>query len=335
MIRIINHRREIALPGLWHDFANLFPMLDAAAQDRLREDVQTHGVREPVIVYAGRILDGRNRYMAARDLDLDFPVADFDGTPQEALAYVLSTNLHRRHLTESQRAAVASKVANMGHGDTSRFAQDANLHLGVTSAQAAEMLNVSQRSVAAARKVHEHGDAMLFEAVERGEVAVSAAAVVADLPRGEQAAVVAAGPKAVREKAKAMREAKAVPEPPAEPMDPAEAKLRRDLAKLTPEALIDDVVGLRAQIAEERARRRKVEAERDDLKDQIAALTAEGDMGRKLGIALQEIQKVKGRLGEVQAQLARETRRANAMEKARDELQRRIEAQIIPMDGAA
>jgi hypothetical protein len=118
-------------------------------------------------------------------------------------------------------------------------------------------------------------------------------------------------------------------------IDPAEAKLRRDLAKLTPEALIDDVVGLRAQIAEERARRRKVEAERDDLKDQIAALTAEGDMGRKLGIALQEIQKVKGRLGEVQAQLARETRRANAMEKARDELQRRIEAQIIPMDGAA
>lgn len=111
MTSLINHRRDNALPGLWHDYANLFPMLDAAGQDALRADVQQHGVREPVIQFEGRILDGRNRYMAARDLGLDFPVAEFDGTPAEALAYVLSINLHRRHLTESQRAAVAAKLA--------------------------------------------------------------------------------------------------------------------------------------------------------------------------------------------------------------------------------
>lgn len=128
-------------------------------------------------------------------------------------------------------------------------------------------------------------------------------------------------------------EAAPEPEPPA--IDPAEAKLRRDLAKLTPEALIEDVIGLRAQLAEERARRREVQAQLAEIKDQIAALTDGDDMGRKLGLMIERERQAKARLVETQAQLARETRRANAMEKARDHLQRQLESQIIPMDGAA
>ncbi|MBK8909165.1 MAG: hypothetical protein IPM60_15150 [Rhodospirillales bacterium] len=340
-----SHRREKALPCLWHDYANLFPMLDAAAQDGLRADIAAFGVREPVVLFQGRILDGRNRYMAARDLGLDFPVADFEGTPAEALAYVLSQNLHRRHLTESQRATVAAKIANMAHGGADRFSQGANLHLGeppaVTVTQAAEMLSVSERSVKAARKVQQDGTPELAQAVETGKVAVSAAAAVAGLPREEQAAVVAAGPPAVREKAKAMRAAKAsLPppaddEPPAEPIDQVEAKLRRELAKLTPEALVDDILGLRADLAEERLKRWEAERRAEELKADLAAIGEGDDMGAKVTRLLDEVRRQKGRLAEVQAQLARETRRANAIERERDKLLAERDAQIIPMDGAA
>ncbi|MBN8292838.1 ParB N-terminal domain-containing protein [Rhodobacter sp. NTK016B] len=120
-----------------------------------------------------------------------------------------------------------------------------------------------------------------------------------------------------------------------EPADPAEAKARRELARLTPEALIDEVLGLRAALADERGKRREAEQRAADLKEKIAVFEDGHDMGAKLGRALAEIDKTKGRMKETQTQLARETRRANAMQKARDELQAKLEAQIIPMDGAA
>lgn len=105
--------------------------------------------------------------------------------------------------------------------------------------------------------------------------------------------------------------------------------------KLTYEALAETADGLKEALAEERAKRRTAEAKAEDLKAQIAVFESDHDMGAKLTRALDEIRKVNGRMKEIQVQLARETRRANAMQKARDDLQARLEAQIIPMDGAA
>jgi hypothetical protein len=111
----------------------------------------------------------------------------------------------------------------------------------------------------------------------------------------------------------------------------AEAQLRHELAKLTTEALIDEVVGLKAQLAEEREKRHRAEAERDELRDQIAALTAEGDLGRKLGAALDAERRARGRLAEVQAQLARETRRSNGLERKVKELEAALAKQEITL----
>lgn len=119
---------------------------------------------------------------------------------------------------------------------------------------------------------------------------------------------------------------------PIAPRDPAEEKARRELARLTPEALIDEVLGLRSTLADERAKRRAAEAKAEDLKAKIAVFEADHDMGAKLGRALEEIRKVNGRMKEVQVQLARETRRANALQKARDDLQARLENQMIPLN---
>ncbi len=73
----------------------------------------------------------------------------------DALAFVISHNLHRRHLSESQRAMIAKRVANMPRGYRSDIEHNANLHKVTSRAEAASLLNVSERSVATARKVQE------------------------------------------------------------------------------------------------------------------------------------------------------------------------------------
>lgn len=72
---------------------------------------------------------------------------------------------------------MAAKLANMKVGGDRVSEHSANLPNGsqVSQADAAQMLNVSTRSVTAAAKVLHSGDDELVQAVERGEVAVSAA----------------------------------------------------------------------------------------------------------------------------------------------------------------
>jgi hypothetical protein len=120
-----------------------------------------------------------------------------------------------------------------------------------------------------------------------------------------------------------------------DPVDPIEAKARRDLAKLTPGALIDDVIGLRALVAHERAKRREAEAKAQALKDDLSLLADASDMGSKVTRLLDSLRKADGRRKEIEARLARAERHVRALEKERDELRRRLENQIIPMDGAA
>ncbi|MCJ8138584.1 hypothetical protein [Falsirhodobacter halotolerans] len=64
----------------------------------------------------------------------------------------------------------------------------------------------------------------------------------------------------------------APPPPPAdqEPVDPETAKVRRELAKLTPDAVVDEVIGLRATLAEVRAKAAKQKVELDAAKAQLA-----------------------------------------------------------------
>jgi hypothetical protein len=105
--------------------------------------------------------------------------------PKQPLEYVISLNLKRRHLDESQRAWVASRIETMKQG---RPEKDANLH--VSRSDAASMLNVSERSVASAARVRDDGDETLKEAVAQGRVKVSTADDIATQTQEEQCKIV-------------------------------------------------------------------------------------------------------------------------------------------------
>ncbi len=115
-----------------HPAADLFPMMEGEEFAALVADIREHGLRIPILITeSNHILDGRNRYRALKELDVTAP--DSDGLwsddpgsyelyrlnipgddPDEAVQFVMSVNLHRRHLTPEQRRTVVAKLREQG-----------------------------------------------------------------------------------------------------------------------------------------------------------------------------------------------------------------------------
>ena len=94
----------------FHPLANIFPLIDGQAYQDLMADILKHGVREPIWLFDGQILDGRNRYRAAKAMGVSCDFREYDGDDDGALSLVLSLNLKRRQLTSSQLAMVALEI---------------------------------------------------------------------------------------------------------------------------------------------------------------------------------------------------------------------------------
>jgi ParB-like chromosome segregation protein Spo0J len=172
----------------FHELANLFPEMDAASYPLFREDVRQQGLLEEIVrdPETRLILDGRSRWRACRELGIEPRYRDWDRDrdAESPLAFVISRNLHRRHLTTSQRAMVAAALIQL-----LRRQQPSALvrPKGKASAEAGRALKVSARSVENAVKVLRDGSPELAAAVQEGQVAVRPAADIASLPPAEQA----------------------------------------------------------------------------------------------------------------------------------------------------
>lgn len=172
-----------------HPIAEIFPLMAGREYDELVADIGAQGLREPIWLHDGQIVDGRNRYRACLDAGVEPRFREWDGAGS-LTAFVVSLNLHRRHLDESQRAMVAARIATLEHGGDRKTDQVANWRLDlVTQREAADLLHVGKRSVERARHVLTNGTSALVSRVETGEVAVSTAAEIATLPHTEQVQV--------------------------------------------------------------------------------------------------------------------------------------------------
>ncbi len=187
----------------FHELSNIFPLIAGAEFEALKVDIAANGIREPIILHEGKVLDGRNRLRAARAAGIEPAVIRYQGA--DPLAYVISLNLHRRHLSESQRAMVAANIVTMKQGS--------NQHspIGETSqAKAAELLNVGKRSVERAAQVRAEGTPALNARVLDGSLSVSAGVDIASLAAPKQDEIVARGRGKILQKAKEIRVQKAI-----------------------------------------------------------------------------------------------------------------------------
>ena len=167
----------------FHALADLFPLLEGADLDALIEDVKARGLVHPIVLYEEKILDGRNRWNACKAAKIEPRTEPYKGN--DPVGYVISANLHRRHLNESQRAMVAARLATMGEGRPKTTAQIC----AVSQDEAADLLHVSRRSVQSARAMLDSGTPALIAAVDQGKLAVSAAATFSKKPVNQQTAL--------------------------------------------------------------------------------------------------------------------------------------------------
>lgn len=165
-----------------HPAASAFPLIQGGEYEALVSDVRNNGLRESIWTDKNQmILDGRNRLRACLDAGAIPRFRVYDG--DDPIGFVVSMNIHRRHLDESQRGMIAARLATLPKGVRS----DSSIGLsGKTQSEAAALLNVGDATVKRGRAVLERGVPELAEAVDRGDVAISRAAEIAKLPKDEQ-----------------------------------------------------------------------------------------------------------------------------------------------------
>lgn len=192
-----------------HRFADIFPMIEGADAVALEGSMRQRGFdpRHPIMLLDGEILDGRNRYRAAKAAGVEPVFTNFEGA--NPLGYVVLANVLRRHLNESQRAMVGARIQSMyeadakarqaAHGgtapgkpkDTGGKIATSEPDAGKSREKAAAVVNSSARSVQSATAVIARGAPELIRAVDEGTIAVSAAVKLVERPKAEQSAIVA------------------------------------------------------------------------------------------------------------------------------------------------
>ena len=144
--------------------------------NHLERTSEKNGVREPISLYNGQIIDGRNRYRACCDLGITPPTREWDGNGSP-VNFVVSANLHRRHLTTSQKAAVSVAIKTALETEArERQRMAGKLKEKFPEAQekgqardlAGKIVGVSGRYIDEAEKIKDT-DSRLFDEVHRGE----------------------------------------------------------------------------------------------------------------------------------------------------------------------
>lgn len=158
----------------FHEFANFFPLMTGDKYEALRDDIAANGLLEPIWLYQGKIIDGRNRYRACLDVGIEPEYREWNG--ERPLDFVLSENLHRRHLTASQRAAVGVNIKHwlqtenpQGTRNDLTVCNFAPSYVGRNSNIAGKVVGVSARYIDYVEKLAEQAPA-LFEKLFTGEV---------------------------------------------------------------------------------------------------------------------------------------------------------------------
>lgn len=188
----------------YHPVANLFPLLSGEEFAALTNDIAEHGLRDPICLHTdGSIIDGRNRYRACLAAGVKPDFYTFDGTDAELLPYVLSLNLHRRHLNPTQLGFVGAEVEEyyavearkrQAHGMTAPGSTlFANLQKASgeakplhASKQAAEAVGTSSRTIAHAKKLREQAAPEIVSACIDGTLRAGDAVGILDLSHDEQ-----------------------------------------------------------------------------------------------------------------------------------------------------
>lgn len=192
-----------------HEIADCWPMIEPDKFGELCDDIAENGLLNSIVLYEGKILDGRNRYKACVEAGVEPTFTEYEG--DDPTGHAISLNNMRRDLNPSQRAMVASNLANLSVGDYlgNQYEACADLRTPpVSQSEAAEQMDVSRRLVQKARRVKSGADEGIASMVEDGDLSLEAAEHLMSLTEDEQRQIAEAGKEAAKEAAKDVRQGK-------------------------------------------------------------------------------------------------------------------------------
>ena len=180
-----------------HPACKLFPPLSEQELQELADDIADNGLRNPIVMYHGKILDGRNRWEACKIVGVAPQYAEFNG--DDPVAWAISQNLKRRHLSASQRAVVALDLLPMlekeakqrqrnsngfrgSHQSAHKFADRST---GKASEMAARLVNSNARYVEKVKSIGRTAPDLIKE-IRQGRITIPDAEKLADLPENRR-----------------------------------------------------------------------------------------------------------------------------------------------------
>lgn len=297
--------------------------------DALIGSIREVGLLNPVSVAATEdgfaLVAGMHRLEACRSLGWTaVPAIVLDLSEQQRIIAECDENLCAPSLTPAERAEFTSRrkaAYEALHPETRQGAPGVSRQVGDTRERSADTprftadtASATGQSERAVQRDAERGDKVSDEAIalikgtklDTGKYLDS----IKNLSSDEQVAKVAADLVPPSEPV-VKRDT-----PAPQPVDPE----RRKLAKLTPDALIDEILGLRANFDDSKAKAARLKKERDDLAARLAEALA-NDGGRTLGNLQREVATLKGRMAEHQTAAKRWEYRAKKAEARAKELE--------------
>ena len=86
-----------------HPLSAAWPAMGDSEWQEFLDDVKANGIREPILLHEGQILDGWHRYRASQELGRTCPMDQWDPS-LDPVALVISRNAARRNITAKEKA---------------------------------------------------------------------------------------------------------------------------------------------------------------------------------------------------------------------------------------
>lgn len=93
------------------DLGEILPDMSDEEYLELKASILECGLLHPIILYRKAILDGRKRYLACRAVGVEPRFEWYKG--KNPVGLFLALNLHRRHLSKSERSGVEAEIAQL------------------------------------------------------------------------------------------------------------------------------------------------------------------------------------------------------------------------------
>lgn len=167
-------------------FRSVAPPLSENEMRLLREDILANGCRDPLIVWAGVIVDGHHRYKVCRENNIPFLVMEMEFKDEnEALVWIAKNQLGRRNLNSFQRcelvlplkSALIVEAEKRRRNSISRYRKCGETNgPGIDTRDIlSEMAGVSHGLLRQVKIILDEADEDTKEKLRRGEIRVNTA----------------------------------------------------------------------------------------------------------------------------------------------------------------